>query len=426
VPSVYAGDMMQMYRLALEQDARFRGTVYQHDASKETLKQAYAEYLPTVMAEGSYTYTDQNIVSSDNTVFDAGSTDFDTQDYSLTLTQPIFNYAYIVGIRQAKSVIKRSDMELETARQELIYRVAESYLDAMAAKDEFSYAKAEEEVVSRHLEEAEARHEAGLVPVTDLYDAKARHASVQAQRIEADQVYNDALQSLKEIAGAPFEQLNELIEEVPLVSPVPEDPELWVASALKQNPGLNIQRQEVEIARQEMKRQRSGHYPTLDLVGRYNRQETDGTLFGGGSDVETQDVFVSLKIPLYEGGSVSSRTREAKSLYAVAQEGLIELQRSVDREARAAYSGVKTAVSKVQSLQKSIESQELVLQAKQQGFESGLFTSLAVLDAGRDLYFYKKDYARARYDYILNNLKLRQTVGTLTDEELARVNEWLK
>ncbi len=421
-----AEDMSDIYSLALKQDPRFLGSEFQHEASQETLKQAYAEYYPTVMGEGSYTYSSQDIVSSDNEVFDTGKTDFDTQDYTLTLSQPLFNYSYIVGVRQAKSVIERSDMELELARQELILRVSEAYLTALAARDNLDYAQSEEEIDKQHLEDATARHEAGLVPVTDVYDARARYASVQAQRVEGEHLLDDALQALKEIAGEPVESLAGLKEEMPLAGPVPADAESWATAALGQNLGVNIQQHEVDIAREEVNRQRSGHYPTLDLVGRYNKQETDGTLFGGGSEVDTTDIFVSLKIPIFEGGLVSSRTREAKSLNAKAEEKLTELTRSVDREARASYSGVKTAISKVESLQKSIESQELVLEAKKEGFESGLFTSLAVLDASRDLYFYKRDHSKARYDYILNNLKLRQAVGTLTENDLNQVNAWLK
>ena len=428
VPTVSsaATDMIDLYNLALKNDPKFLASGHQFTASQETLRQAYANILPTLTAEGSYTNSNQDMISSDNTVFDVGRTRFDAREYSLTLTQPVFNYAYFVEVRQAKSVIKQSDMEIELAGQEMILRVAELYLEAMTSRDNLNYAKAEEEVVKKHLDDAKARHNAGLVPITDLYDARARYASVQADRVEAENLFDDALQTLKEVAGEPITDIKELKEEVPLADPEPADVDLWVKAALEQNLEVSIQRHEVTIAREDVNLKRAGHYPTLDLAGRYNRQETGGTVFGGGSEVETTDIFVTLKIPIYEGGIVSSRMRQTKSLYLKAEEELNELTRSVDRKARAAFSGVKTAISRVESLQKSIESQQLVLETKQNGFESGLFTSLAVLDAGRDLYLYKKDHAKARYDYVLNNLKLRQTVGTLTANDLEQINNWLE
>ena len=232
---VAAEDMMDLYQLALEQDPRFQGSTYQRKASQEKLNQAYANFYPTISFNGSYKYSRQDIVSSDNAVFGTGETDFGTQDYTLRLTQPLFNYSYFLELDQAKSVIRRSDAELEVARQELILRIVESYLTALAAKDNLTFAQAEEDIVKQHLDAAEARYEAGLIPVTDLYDAKARHASVEAQRVEAESLFDDALQGLKEMVGESIVDLDPLNPDMPLVSPDPEDPFLWVGSALEQN-----------------------------------------------------------------------------------------------------------------------------------------------------------------------------------------------
>lgn len=423
--SVWAEDLMQVYMLAQERDPKFQSSRYAYLASPERLKQAYSGLLPALTIEGEYIETRQDIISSENVVYGTGTTDFPTRSYTLSLTQPIFQYSSIVRLRQAKAEVKRSDMEFEVAKQDLVLRVAELYLAALAAQDRLAFAQAEEAAVQVHFELARARHSAGLAPITDLLDAKARLGTVTARKIEAQNMLDDALQALREVSGESIVTLAKLKEELPLVNPDPADVDLWIEGALKQNPALEVQRHAAEVARQEVARQKSGHYPTLDLVARHNWRETEDTLFGGGSEVETQEALLRLNLPIYEGGLVSSRTREAVRLYEAALQDLEKQIRAVKRQARAGYLGVESAISRVESLQQSMEFQKLTLEGKKEGFKSGLYTSLAVLDAERDLYLAKQDYAQARYDYILNSLRLQQAAGTLKEDDIAMVNQWL-
>lgn len=420
-----AEDIIGVYRLALENDPQYQGAGFKNRASKEVLNQAYSRFLPTMGAEGTHVETIQDIVSSDNTLFAQGKTDFASRNYTLSLTQPVFRYADIVGLGQAKAALKRSNTEFELARQQMLTRVASAYMSTLSAKDMVAFAKAEKAAVEMHHEIAASRHKMGLVPISDLYDARARLASVNAQLEEAESSLDDAVQGLVEITGGPVAELKELREKLPLKGPEPDDAEVWVEAALKQNAGLMIQRHQVEVGAKEVERQKSGHYPTFDVIGRMNRQNTDGTLFGGGSAVDTKEVVFKLSVPIFEGGLIVFRTREAIQLYKKAQQDHEQTKRAVVREARAAFNGVKTAIGKVEALQKSVEAQSLVVEMREEGFRSGLYTSLAVLDAMRDLYLYKKDHAQSRYDYILNSLRLRQAVGTLSEDDLAMVNEWL-
>ncbi len=417
---------MELYGLAQRHDPPFQRAKYEHEASRESLTQAYSGLLPTLAAQGEYIETRQDIVSSDNSVFATGKTNFSTKTYTLTLTQPVFNYSSIVRVGQAKEEIKRSDVEFEMARQDLMLRTLQLYLEALSAQDKLAFAQAEQAAVELHFELAKGRYGMGLAPITDLHDAKARLASVKAHRIEAENDLDDSLQALWEVCGEFGGTLSNLKDKLPLVSPDPADVELWIKAALRQNLAIEVQRHAVEVAQREVKRQRSGHFPTLDLVGRFNNRDTNGTLFGGGSEVETSEALLQLNLPIYQGGYVSSRTREARHRYQATLQDMERQVRAAKRQARAAYLGVKSAISRVEALEQSVVSQELALKAKQYGFKSGLYTSLAVLDAERDLYLAKQDYAQARYDYILNSIRLRQAVGTLNREDLVMVNQWLK
>lgn len=426
VSTVQAAGLVDIYLLAQKNDPTVKGAYFQQAAVKEGRKQAISNLLPTLTGSAEYTQTTQDIKSSDNTVFGAGKTDFDTTSYSLTLTQPVFHWDSIVGFKQANADNRRAAAEYALAQQELIVRVAELYLQALAAQDQLTFAEAEQTAVEKHFELASGRHEMGLIPVTDLHDAKARMATVQAQTIEAQNLLDDALQALREVTGESIDSLKLLQADVPLLSPEPADLESWMKGSVEQNPAIAMQRHAVEVASQEVARQRSGHYPTLDLIGRYNSQETEGTLFGGGSEVDTTDILLQLNVPIYQGGFVASRVREAKHQLSAARQELTKQLRAVERQTRGAFLGVKSALRRVEALQQSVVSNQLALDAKQEGFLSGLYTSLNVLDAERDLSLISIDYAQARYNYILNSLKLKQSVGSLASQDLLDLDQWFK
>ena len=324
-------------------------------------------------------------------VFAKGDTHFGTKSYTLSLTQPVFQYSSIVRLRQAKAEVKLSEVEYKLARQELMLQIVTLYMDVLSENDSLTFAKAEESAAEKHNELATGKFKMGIVPITDLYDAMARLESVKAKKIENENRLDDALQALSELTGEPVESFLKLKEGFNMLLPEPAKAQFWTKAALKQNLALKVQELAVEVAKDEVKRQKSGHYPSLDLVGRLNNKDTDGTLFGGGSEVETRDVMLRLTIPLYAGGSVSSKTRAAAELYQVEQQDLTKEKRAVKRQSRSAFLGAQSSINKTRALKQSIISQTSTLEAKQEGYKSGLYTSLAVLDAERDLYEAKKE-----------------------------------
>jgi len=413
--------LIEAYQLALRHDPQLQAARCEHQAAVEARPQARAGLLPTASFSYEYSNTTQDIVSSDNPVYASGSSSFATNYYTLSLTQPVFRYAALVRLGQSKAEVGRADVLLDVALQELMIRVSEKYLLALAAQDQLTFARAEQTADERHFELASARLEMGLAPITDLHDAKARLAVVQAQTIKAENLLDDGLQALREMTGKEVVELSPLQQDMALKAPEPAAIEAWVDTALQQNLLLEAQRLATKVADREVTRQRAGHYPTLDLVGRFNNNETGATLFGGGSEVETQEVTLQLNIPIYEGGVVNSRTRQAVSQSRQAAQELERDTRAVRRQARSAYLGVQSAISRVQALEQAVAAHKLALEAKQEGFRSGLYTGLTVLDAERDLYQAKLEYAQARYDYLFNSLRLKLAAGTLNYQDLAQV-----
>lgn len=428
VPSHSAptSDLIHYYNLALKNDPQLRGSEYESLATRETLEQAYAGVLPKLSGELGYMRTNQTINSSDNQVYAEGKTDFDTMTYGVKLVQPLFSYALYLRIGQAKSILNRSDLELEKSRQDLALRATEAYMAVLLGNDELEAVKAEEAAVEVHHLLAKERTESGMAPITDLYDTEARLAAVGAQRVDTENVLNDALQALTEICGIPAQEISPLKAEVPMTQPVPESIDNWAATGLEKNLDIRIQKLKAEIAKKEVDRQGAAHYPTLDFEGDYNNKDTKGSLFGGGSNTTTYDLAVKLNIPLYEGGMVSSRKLEATNLHQSALQGVTKQNRNTDRVVRSTYNGVTSAINRVMAMEKSVNAQKLVVEAKEEGFKAGLYISLAVLDAMQDLYKYKREYARARNDYILNSLRLKHAVGALNLDEIVTLNAWLQ
>lgn len=422
----YGETLAEVYRLAKEQDPKFKSAEHLYNASREIKTQAWAPLLPSVEINGQQTDTTQDIVSSDNTLFGQGETTFDTQEYTFSITQPIIRYADIVRLKQSKAEMSKADREYDEAKQELLLRISELYFEVLSARDAMEYVDSELAAVNLHFKTAKARTKARLAPITDLYDAKARRATVTASKIETENNLDDALEALKESCGQLIADFSTLTDELPLLPPVPADVDSWIELAGKENKQLLMQQDNLTASQEEIKRLKAGHYPTLDLAWRYNNRDTEGTLFGGGSEVETKELILQLNIPLYQGGMVSSKTREAIEVSLAAQKVLEQQRRAVSRQSRAAYFGIKSAISRVKALKQGLVAQELTLEAKREGFKSGLYASLAVLDAERDYYMAKRDYAQARYDYVLNTLRLKKAVGVLADEDLDKLNLWLK
>lgn len=418
--------LQEAYELAHQSDPKYRAAQAESKANGMAIDQARAGFLPTVKLDFEQTKTRQRIIESQNPIFGAGSTTFPTKNDTLSINQPIFRKDLVARFAQAKAVVQQSEFSLLAAEQDLQIRTSAAYLSVLAASDSLALAQAEREAVGKVLELARERLKMGLGTITNQYDAAARYAVTQAREVEANNKLRDTRQGLREITGKLIDKVQALRDEFPLETPEPASVEQWVESALGQNLGLRAKGAAVEVARQEIERQRAGHFPTLSLALSRNRRDAGSTLFGGGSNVETTDVTLRLSIPIFEGGLTSAVTQEAIYRHQKSQEDEEQERRGVERLTRAAYDGTLSAVSLVQALKQSVISQQSALEAKEQGFKSGLFALLPVLDAQRDLYLARRDFEQSRYDYLIYRLRLKQAAGTLSEADLVSIGEALR
>lgn len=425
-PAVQAENLVDVYALSKMGDPRYKAARYEFESVAFAKIQARSALLPKIALEITQTETTQNILDSKNAVFGSGSSTYPTDNQTLTLTQPLFNLAAWRGYTQAKAVEKQAAATYGAAEQDLVLRTATVYLGVLSAQDVLAFAVAEKEAIKRQFDLAKQKRESGLATKANLLDAEARYALKLADEIAAKNDLDDKLQALQELTGKPISQLAVLRETIPLAHPEPAEANQWVASAIDHNLALEARRQAADVALKEVERQRAGHYPVVDLTYSQNQRVTGGSLFGGGSNVETTDMMVRLNLPIYAGGGTQAVVNQSARRYQGALEDLERDRRLVERQTRAAFQGVTGGIVRVDALGRSVIAQESARQFKEEGYKAGIETVLAVLDAERDLYASKRDAAQSRYDYLLNKLRLKQAVGTLSEADLAEINELMK
>lgn len=420
-------DLLFHYRLALRGDPKLRSAEANRNAVGEKLSEAEAGFFPTVAANATRNknveqVATENFISSQP----AGNAKYYSNEYRLNVSQPVYHADLFAGYRVASADLRRAQSEYAAARQDLTVRVAQAYFDVLLAQDTLAFTGAAKEAVAHQLESAKARLQAGLAPITDVNDAEAGYQNARSQEIDAQNQVADKRQALAEISGQPPEALASLGPNIPLVLPEPPDIDQWTQTAEQQNPAIQAAEAAMESARQTIAQNRTGHYPTLDLVGSRTRDDADASITGPGVRTDNTVVGLQLNVPLYQGGLISARTREAADRYEAAQQDLEARRRNVERTTRSAFQGASGGIAKIQALQQAVESAAASLAAKTEGYSAGLYTTLDVLIATRDLYRAKRDLAEARYGYLLSLLQLKQSAGTLNDDDLIAVNHWLQ
>lgn len=421
-----ANDLLSVYQDAAREDPQLEQSREALAAIQETQSQARAAlFLPEATAAATINQDFQNVQFSGASATGAsGRSQFKSGGYSLSLTQPLLHYDRIIAWQQADIRIAQAEAEYAAAEIALILRAAERYFDLLAANENLQFAQAQQETLARGLKETRQRQAVGFLALTDVQEAQAGYDRALADTVEAEHQLRDAKESLQEVTGTYYDRLAALRDEIPLVKPDPAIEEEWVNQALVQNFGLLVSEQAAQIAKAEIEIRKAGHLPTLDAVGSHVFSTSGGRF--GTADIEDSIVGLSLNVPLYQGGRVNSRTREADHRYRAALAALKQEQRTVHRAASKAFLGVVAGISRVNALQQTLRSSETGVKATEAGFRAGRRTALDVIVAERERLRAQKDYARARYDYLLNTLRLKQAVGTLSPTDLAHVNQWLE
>ncbi len=418
-----ANELLRVHKLATRNDARLQAAAGARDAALEAKPQARALWLPQANASGSYTYSQQDTLDSNTPAFQETSDTGISPSAQVQVTQRLLDSAAWAQFRQSD---KRVALALATYRgteQALVLRVTEAFFNVLATGDNARFADAEKKAVERSLELAKKRFEVGLSAITDVQEAQARYDLTVAQMIEAEQALASAREALAEITGTTDVKLESLKEEMPLEGPNPDSVADWLKAAADNNLDLQASQLQAEIAEDDIVRARGGHLPTVSVVGQ--GQYNENLDFQFGRETLSTSAGVQVNVPLFAGGATQSAVRQARSTHEQRVAELESRRREVERTTKNAYQGVIAGVSRVKALKQAVVSNTTALDASEVGLEVGTRTAVDVLNAQRELYRAQRDYSRARYDYLLNVLRLKSAAGQLGQKDLIEIDTLL-
>jgi len=419
-----ANSLMDVYQLALKNDAQMKADQANYAAGQEYSTIARAGLLPQINATASYRKTDMDV--TDNLSNTTGSIDTTATGWGVSLNQPLFNMSSWYVYKQGVNLSQQAEAQYGADQQNLIVRVASAYFNVLRAAETLEATKAEEQALAQQLEQAKQRFQVGLTAITDVHEAQAAYDSATAATLEARGLLGIAYEALEVLTGNPEDSIAPLSDKFPVVAPTPANRADWVEFALKNNYNLQAARLGAEAAHQSAKASKSDHLPTVTASLGYNDNSEDGTQFAPYDQTSKgSSIGVTLNVPLYSGGATSGRARQAFAQYTAAEEGYNSTQRNIIQNARSLHLSVETDVARVQARKQAIISSQSALDATKSGYEVGTRNFVEVLLAQRNLYQARRDYYQALFDYVIDGFKLREVAGMLTPNDVQEVEKWL-
>ena len=426
-----AEDLLEIYREALANDPTLASARANWEATQEVVPQARAGLLPSVTlmgnANGEHFYerlhTDPNLSVTQN---------FPSANYTFQAAQPLYRKQNTIALDQAKQTVNQSDFILASARQDLIIRVAQAYLDVLLARFNIELTESQKAAVSENLAQAKRNFEVGTATITDTNDAQAKYDQIVAQQIAAQNDLDNKIAVLRAIIGHSPGELKRFGGAFQPQLPTPNTLEAWVDSAVRDNPQVRIAQANYDIAVLEVDRQRAGHYPTVDLVANFGQSYAGASPSVGGSfsnianDQRTGLVGVQLNVPLYLGGSIESRVRQAVSSLDKARQDLEGARRGAQLAAQTAFTGVTSGVAQVNAFDQAVKSAQVSYESTRVGLEVGVRTNLDVLNQQQQVFQTRFNLAQSYYNFVISGLKLKQAVGTLNDADIEELNRALR
>lgn len=426
-----AQSLRELYDAARAYDATYLSARALAESSQYRMAQAEALNRPSVALVANASRSDFDLPS---TVTGASRTPIpgtdghfynNRVDAAVSATKPLINRGNDASIAQAKRAYEAAQADLDSAEQDLIVRVAQAYFDVLAAFDALATQQASRKAIAEQLASAKRNFEVGTATITDTREAQARYDLAGAAEIAAENDLRTKRVALDQLVGRSDVVPKPLAVPVVLPGPAPDDVTAWVDTAERGHPQIHKAQLGLEIAQLEIERARAAGGMTLDLVGSVGANRTTGTATASPGNTANSVIGLQLKIPLYTGGATQNRIKETLSLEDKARNDLDAVRRGVAQGTRTAFLGLKSGRAQVGALEAAESSSKLALEATQLGYRVGVRVNIDVLNAQAQLNLTQRDLARARYDVLVNGLRLRQAAGNLQPGDVDAVNALL-
>ncbi|ELX10619.1 type I secretion outer membrane protein TolC [Janthinobacterium sp. HH01] len=420
-PAAGALGLLEAYQAALKNDPTYRSAYYAGEAGKENRILGRSNLLPVVSA--SYNASQNRTTVS--ALHESVPRDYISRSSTIQLRQSLFNLDGYARYKQGAAQANYAASQFESQQQEVISRVVNAYFDVLYKGDLLALSKVERDVYIEQRKVNDRLFAKGEGTRTDMLESQARLDAAEAAVLEGQDALNNARTTLASIIGGDVGEPDRL---VPDFDTRPADTlgfEAWKQIALERNPDIKTLVYGVEIARQEVNKSRSGHAPRVDFVATYGKSSAD-TVQTYNQDTTVRSLGVQINIPLYAGGGINAQTRQA---VANQEKAKADLQVQTDKvllELRKDYDALMSSVARIGALKKSVASSELLIKATEQSVKGGVRINLDVLNATQQLYVNKRDLAQARYNYLLNTLRMRSAAGTLSEADVREVAPYFR
>jgi outer membrane protein len=417
--------LLDIYQQALAHDPTLASALSANQAAQEIIEQGKALYRPTVNFNA-----DDNMVQSDiryiNSTRDPSKSNYENYKYGIDARQPIYRKQNLIQIAQATTQVSQADKQLYLSQQTLILRTTQAYFEVLIAQDKIDLIDAQKTAISSQLEQAKANFEVGTVTITDVNEAQARYDLTVAQEIAAVNEYQIAKHVLQAITGQFPSKLATVKADIK-TNNLAQSMDSWLEVAAQNNLNIQIQQDAAKFSEQEIERYKAGHLPTLDAVASYTDSYANGSAsaFSTGNELKTGVIGLQLQIPLYQGGATSSLVRQAALNKQKAQDDVEIARRQTELDTQRAYLNLSTTIAQVKALDQALVSSQSQLDSTKLGYEVGVRTSVDVLNAQQQLFSAKRDLLQARYNYLVNIIRLKAASGVVAEADLLDINQQL-
>ena len=424
-----AQSLVDIYEMAKGYDATYQSAKAQYDANLAKADQGKAQLLPQVALTGGATRNQLEAHSSPASNTFAQDRSFTTQTAGVNATQPLYRPANLATYRQSQKGLELAEAALSQAEQDLVVRVSQAYFDVLTSQDSLAFVQAQKAAVAEQLASAKRNFEVGTATITDTREAQARFDLVTAQEIAADNDLRVKTVALELLVGKAGLKPVRLQSGVNLPAVDGQGVDSWIAQSEQNHPTIRQARVNLDVAKLETEKAVAGHKPTVDLTLGYNSQKNiNGTsiqLTGVTNQINVASAGITFNLPLYAGTATQNRIRETTALEEKARMDLEGAQRQVTQATRTAYLGLQSGLGQVKAYEAAEASSQVALDANKLGYQVGVRINIDVLNSQSQLFQTKRDLAKARYDVLVGQLKLRQAAGVLKAEDLQPINALL-
>lgn len=429
-----AYDLSYAYQQALNYNADYLKQIASTSASQEEIKIARSQLLPQLSVGASLTegYFNSSGISAL----------YHQPVYTANLQQVIFDWSKYSGYSKGKYATQVGQLQLDNAKQQLMFTVSQAYFDVLYAQDTLQAIQKTKEALEKQMNQAKKSFQVGTVTIADVNDALAAFDSSSAQEIQAenDLIYKKNI--FQNLTGLDPNQIQILKDNINLELPKPQGADSWAKTAKLNNLSIKIADKQLAMANQDVDIAVSGHLPTLNLTGNYNYQDSvDIDRLSGAesiinnvssipgtplSNYTTASIGATATLPIYSGGGVSAKVRQARANYQVAAQQLVGVERQTDQNTRNVYWQVENGVGIVNAQKTALKSAKTKLDSDQLGYQVGIRNSVDLVNSQRNYYQTFQTYQQSRYQYLLARIQLRYLNSDIDEKFIQDINTNIK